>query len=97
MKKIIILLLTLILCLSSISCGSAAGKKEDALRVLEEARGPEQDFYFDISAIADTNMRKIRQNWGLPLKLYREFDSCSEPVVYMEEMMDAYFDLKETE
>ena len=74
-----------------------AGKKEDALRVLEEARGPEQDFYFDISAIADTNMRKIRQNWGLPLKLYREFDSCSEPVVYMEEMMDAYFDLKETE
>lgn len=74
-----------------------AGKKEDALRVLEEARGPEQDFYFDISAIADTNMRKIRQNRGLPLKLYRKYDSYSEPDVYTEELMEAYFDLKETE
>ena len=73
------------------------GKKEDALRILEQARGPEQDFYFDISAIADTNMRKILQGRGLPLQLYSESILYNPPGIYMEDMMDAYFDLKETE
>ena len=49
-----------------------AGKKEDALRVLDEARGGEQDYYFGLAAFADINYRMLKAGCSMPLMLYRD-------------------------
>lgn len=68
MKKIIILLLTLILCLSSISCGSAAGKKEDAssdVRQFTDSLGRTVEIPAEVTSIAVTG--PLTQMYVLPL------------------------------
>ena len=49
-----------------------AGKKEDALRALDEARGGKQDYYFGFAAFADKNYRLLKADCRMPLRLFRE-------------------------